>query len=83
MDTLSVVLTGTLTGTRNGVEWPPRGSVMELPVDEAASLIKGGMARPVVVDDPVETAVADVTEVESRPLTTGTGPGRRKPTRGA
>lgn len=59
-----------MSGTRDGVDWPPRGSVVDLPDAEAIQLCDGGMARP-VVEDNVEKAVVDDYEVEMRaPLTT-------------
>jgi hypothetical protein len=52
---------------------------VDLPDDEAATLCREGMARPVTVEAvPVEAAVADAAAVEVRPLTTATGPGRRR-----
>lgn len=63
-----------LTGTRDGVAWPPPGGEVELPDLEGAKLCKAGLATP-VVEDRVEKAVAP--EPEKR------GPGRpRKPTNG-
>jgi hypothetical protein len=67
-----------VSGTRNGVPWPPRGSVIDLPDDEAVQYCAGGMAIPVAEPEPVETAVdPEPAEVRSAPLTTDTGPGRR------
>ncbi len=33
-----------ITGTRNGVEWPHRGGVVDLPDDEAESLLGSRLA---------------------------------------
>jgi hypothetical protein len=46
-----------LTGTRNGVEWPPRGSEMDLPEQEARDMIHGGLVDPVTMFRDAETAV--------------------------
>jgi hypothetical protein len=73
-----VLLTGDISGTRDGQEWPPRDSVVDLPDAEATQLCQLGMARPVVETEMVSTAVVDEDDVEARgPLTTKTGPGRR------
>lgn len=62
-----VKLVGEITGTRNGVLWPPVGHLIELPDDEAVRLIDTRMAVPAV--DPeaaVERAVRDERAVEKR-----------------
>lgn len=64
-----------VSGTRNGQEWPRRGSIVDLPDAEAIQMCEAGMAVP-VVDDDVETATLPADE-ESRPLTTRTGPTKR------
>ncbi len=53
-----------ITGTRNGVDWPSRGDVLDVPDWEGAQLCANRYAEPVVVDD-VETATTP--EPESRP----------------
>lgn len=58
----------TVSGSRDGVPWPPRGETVELPDDEAAALCASGMAEP-VADDEVETAVPD-DDSEKRAMTT-------------
>lgn len=63
-----VRLKGDISGTREGLPWPPRGSTVELPDDEAAQLCASGMAVPVPAGE-VETAVPDDAETRS-PLTT-------------
>jgi len=47
MTNVKVLLTGDITGARDGAAWPPAGSVMELPEDEAQSLVHSGMAKSV------------------------------------
>lgn len=73
-----VRLNGDISGTRDGLPWPPRGSMVELPDDEAAQLCANGMAVPVVTDE-VETAVVP-DDAEQRALTTETAGavGRRR-----
>lgn len=39
-----VVLAATVSGTRDGKDWPVRGSEVDLPDDEAAGLVKSGTA---------------------------------------
>jgi hypothetical protein len=77
---VKVLLIGDVSGTRNGQSWPPRGSTIELPDDEAAMLCQQRMATPVVdLEGDVETAVVK-DPVEERavaapdPLTTDKAP---------
>ena len=51
-----------ITGTRDGVEWPPPGGEIDLPDDEGAHLCAVGMAVPVVTEPKVERAVTPPTE---------------------
>lgn len=64
---MRIVLLGDMTGTRNGQEWPPRGSSVDLPDEEALALIRGKMARPAAAESDVEHAVSPTTEIEERP----------------
>jgi hypothetical protein len=70
-----------LSGTRNGQEWPPRGSVIELPDAEAIGYCESGMAEPVATfkDDEEKAVVTDDAE-ERGPLTTKRGPRAKKAT---
>jgi hypothetical protein len=71
-----------ISGTRNGVPWPPRGNSLDLPDDEARELINQQMAIPDGIRGDVETATLPSLGVEvrtppvadERPLTTKTGP---------
>jgi hypothetical protein len=63
-----------ISGTRNGVDWPRRGEVVEVDDAEGAHMCANGQAEP-VVEDRVETATAPVAE-QRGPLTTKRGPGR-------
>lgn len=47
-----------ITGTRNGVEWPPVGGVVEVPDHEAADLILAGHAEE-AADAPTTTEDGD------------------------
>lgn len=47
-----------ISGTRNGKDWPAPGGEMDLPTDEAVSLIGTGMAEAVAVYAEIETADA-------------------------
>ena len=54
-----------VSGTRNGQDWPPPGSVIDLPDDEAADYCANGMAEPVATFDKPEKAVVP-DDVEKR-----------------
>lgn len=54
---MRVILLGDISGSRDGQDWPPRGSELDLPDDEAALLCAQRMARPVVTEL-VETEIA-------------------------
>lgn len=41
---MRVRLLATISGTRDGVEWPARGGFVDLPESEAADLIRSGLA---------------------------------------
>lgn len=68
-----VLLKGDISGTREGQPWPPRGSLVDLPDDEAAKLCQNGMAIPAPVDE-VERAVVHTDDVELRAVTTAAAP---------
>lgn len=61
-ETASVKLKHQLSGNRNGTPWPAPGTVVELPADEAAQLVRIGMAEEVEE----ERAVPDQKDVETR-----------------
>ena len=70
---MKVRLVVALTGTRDGVDWPHRGEVIDLPRDEAEHMIAVGQAVPA---DVVESAaVAPVVETAAA----ATKPTRRAP----
>ncbi len=64
---MRVRLLGDISGTRDGQNWPPRGSEIDLPDDEAVALCGQGMAEPVVdLEAGIERAVVDDSDVELR-----------------
>lgn len=68
-----------MSGTREGVPWPPRGTVLDLPAAEAQQYLDADMAVPAGEAD-AETATMPTDDVETRgPVTTKSGP-VKKPT---
>ena len=70
---MKVTLKGQLSGSRDGVPWPPAGSEIDLPQDEALGLIQSGLARAVNAKDAdVETRVVldPATEAQVKAATT-------------
>lgn len=65
-----------VSGMRNGQPWPPKGTVIDLPGDEAVQYCEAGMAFP-VPENEIETATATVDEEQRGPVTTQTGPAKR------
>jgi len=73
----SVILTGDITGARDGQPWPPAGTEVDLPEDEAQSLIHSGMAKASSGADETKrlaeaaaTALDEVTAAQVRRATT-------------
>lgn len=54
---MKVKLKVQLSGTRDGVSWPPVGTVVELPEDEARDMLTSGVAGPLDENDRPESAV--------------------------
>jgi hypothetical protein len=50
-----------ISGTRNGEPWPARGEVIDLPTDEAQSLIDSNMAEA-ITKAKAETAAVEPAE---------------------
>lgn len=48
-----------ISGSRNGVDWPPLGEAVDLPDDEAAEMCANGMAEPVKAESKVEKATPE------------------------
>lgn len=63
---VGVRLLVSLSGTRDGVEWPPAGSVAVIPGPEARDMVASGLA--VVVDGGRESATAQPSETAAAPL---------------
>lgn len=64
---MKVRMKGDVSGSRNGVPWPPRGGTVDLPDGEAADLCRIGLAEPVAEGDAdVEKAVPGDGDVEKR-----------------
>lgn len=81
---MRVTLLVDVSGTRNGSPWPPRLSAVDLPDDEADTMVRAGMAKPFDEGD-VDRAQQEglrpvLTEMipgGEGGLTTETGPVRR------
>lgn len=56
----------TMSGTRNGEDWPPAGETVDLPTGEAQHLVASGIAEEIDGTPEVETATASDT-AEKRP----------------
>lgn len=67
-----------LTGTRNGTPWPAYGEEIELPDDEATTMIAVGMAQPVTKHREAEKAVPDAGESRKAVTPTRTLKGRAR-----
>ena len=77
---MRVQMTVDMSGTRNGLRWPPSGEVVDLPDDEAQSLVSGGMAQPAPAQpERVEAAVPDTGSEEHATVPTKPAPRTRKP----
>lgn len=64
-----------MSGTRNGIEWPPVGGLLEVDDEEGAQLCASGHAVP-VVEESAETATAP--KAEQRFLVHDEQPTRKK-----
>lgn len=65
-----------MSGTRNGEDWPPAGETVDLPTGEAQHLVASGVAS--AVGDEVETATAPDT-AETRESTSTRKTAAKKP----
>lgn len=66
---MDVIMNSTISGTRDGEPWPGRGECISLPDDEAASLIRTGMAMPADGDES-ETADAEPADGDEQAVKT-------------
>ena len=58
------------SGSRNGVDWPAAGSVVDLPAGEAADLIRNGHAVEVASSPKAQTAktaAPEAARIDTRP----------------
>lgn len=62
---MKIELKVNVSGTRDGIEWPPMGGSVDLPESEAAQMVAAGLASA-VTPAPVETATANTSTVETR-----------------
>ncbi|MFI6862641.1 hypothetical protein ACIBKZ_22560 [Streptomyces sp. NPDC050421] len=65
-----------MSGTRNGEDWPPAGEVVDLPTGEAQHLVASGVASAVGIE--VETATMPDT-AETRGSTSTRKTAAKKP----
>jgi hypothetical protein len=67
-----------IAGTRNGVEWPPRGESIDLPEQEALDYIAAGLAEADATPGPAK--VTETAAVEPVKETAARKPGRPRKT---
>ena len=58
-----------ITGTRDGQEWPAAGETIDLPADEATALVDAGLAEAAstAATAKVETAAVEAPETAAEP----------------
>ena len=66
---MKVKMIASITGTRDGQEWPAAGETVELPAAEAADLVEAGLAEPVGgrSSTVVEAAAVEAPETATEP----------------
>lgn len=64
-----------VTGTRDGVKWPPRGGIVDLPDAEAEGMVRQGYA------DPVEEKATAVPKGEQATATPKSTSKKKRPAR--
>lgn len=71
---MKIIMKTQISGTRDGVEWPHPGGVIDVPSAEAEALLHAGYAqRPGSAEGDVEQATAPTADVEQ-----ATAPRRRR-----
>ena len=73
MTTTQVLMLVSISGTRDGQDWPARGELATLPADEAAAMTAAGLVEVAAIEpggDDVERA-ADVARPRARKGTPG------------
>lgn len=87
---MRVVMLTQISGFRDGVEWPPAGSALDVPAHEAADLIRAGYAKeatdaptpdPAPVVEAEDGDAAAPAEDGDAPAETGPVVGPAKPAR--
>ena len=63
---MKVKLLAQISGTRDGEGWPAPGTVIDLPDDEATSMINSGLCAA-VVGAPTEAAAIEPAETATAP----------------
>jgi hypothetical protein len=64
---MKVQIRARITGTRDGVEWPKPGELLDVPDEEGAQLCAQGLATPVVATAERATAVEPETAAAPAP----------------
>ena len=62
---MKVQMIAGISGSRDGVDWPPTGGVLECSDSEGTDLIAAGLAKPYEKPSKLETADAPVAKVET------------------
>jgi hypothetical protein len=70
----------TLSGTRDGEGWPPRGELVDLPDDEAQHMVRAGLAELPDEPEPAEPEARETPPIEeaTAPKAETSTPSRRK-----
>jgi hypothetical protein len=63
---MKVRMIADVSGTRDGVDWPKRGELLEVPAAEGADLVAANLAVEHVEEPPVESAAASTTPKTTR-----------------
>ena len=63
-----VTMLAKVSGTRDGVQWPEVGGIIDVSEGEAIGLISGGLAIPYKEGEPVEFAVVKTAQTEQGPI---------------
>ncbi|WP_426404222.1 hypothetical protein ACN9M0_24795 [Streptomyces sp. R-07] len=67
-----------VSGTRDGVEWPDRGGVVDLPEEEAAQLVHARLAEPAGDERvPVEESATPADDTEKAVVARRRGQARK------
>lgn len=66
---MKVTMIASITGTRDGQDWPAAGEDIDLPADEANALVEAGLAKAAstAAAAKVETAAVEAPETAAEP----------------